>query len=574
MDDFHWQVWQGALTLGLLLIASLVSGGIAQFLRLPKVTAYLLIGMLLGPGVLHWIQEDHIRLFEPLTKLAIALVLFQLGCHFPMARVRRILRRVLRLSLGELTATFFLVVLGLALLGERWEGALLLGALALATAPATTILVLKETESEGPVTEYTNSLVALNNLVSIVLFELFFLAILFREGSLASPVSEVEQLARNLAGSVALGVAGGLIASFAYALVSASHRLVLLFGILTLLLGTCELNGMPYLLTFLAMGVTLANSSDQTKQVLAELDRLTGLLCVVFFVTHGAQLKPEALGQIGLIGLGYIVFRFLGKCLGVRVAATISGEEPAVRRWLGPSLVAQAGAAIALSAIAVQRTEPGSDLNELCLHVQTVILGTVVVFEILGPILIRQGVLRAGEVPLAHAIRHSGSSVTDQLQTIGNRLLLAAGRNPWKNRSPEDLTVGDLMRKSVKGVPQEATFDEVVAAIEHSHDNTYPVVGRAGELVGVIRYRELSGALFDPALSTLVRAADVTTTARRVLHPDEPVARVHEIFEATKDDCLPVVTREEPSRLVGVIRRRDVLRLLIRGQIDSQEGSK
>ncbi|MFH1923212.1 MAG: glycosyltransferase, partial [Planctomycetota bacterium] len=186
----------------------------------------------------------------------------------------------------------------------------------------------------------------------------------------------------------------------------------------------------------------------------------------------------------------------------------------------------------------------------------------------------RQPASERNEQPGPTAIRHSSSSVTDQLQTIGNRLLLAVGRNPWKNRSPEDLTVGDLMRKNVKGVPQEATFDEVVAAIEHSHDNTYPVVGRAGELVGVIRYRELSGALFDPALSPLVRAADVTTTARRVLHPDEPVARVHEIFEATKDDCLPVVTREEPSRLVGVIRRRDVLRLLIRGQIDSQEGSK
>lgn len=129
------------------------------------------------------------------------------------------------------------------------------------------------------------------------------------------------------------------------------------------------------------------------------------------------------------------------------------------------------------------------------------------------------------------------------------------------------------MRKNVKGVPQGATFDDVIAYIEHSRDNTYPVVGRSGELVGVIRYRELSGALFEPALDTLVRAADVTTPARWVLHPDEPVARVQEMFEASQDDCLPVVTREEPYRLVGVVRRRDVLRLLIRKQISSQESS-
>jgi len=566
MATFDWQI---ALTLGLLLVAALFLGRVAEYLRVPKVTAYLLTGMLLGPGILNWIRHDHLTLFEPLTKLAISLVLFNLGCHFPMARVRRILRRVLRLSAGELTATFLLVFLGLILFGVPWEAALMLAALALATAPATTILVLKETESEGPVTEYTNSLVVLNNLVAIVLFELLFLAILFVEGTLPGPVAELGKLARDLAGSVALGVAGGLIASLAYTLVAATNRLVLLFGIVTLLLGICEVNEMPYLLTFLAMGMTVANSSDQTRQALAELDRLTGLLCVVFFVTHGADLRLDALGQAGLIGFAYIAFRFSGKCLGVRLAATLGREEPAVRRWLGPSLVAQAGAALALSAIAVQRTEAGSDLHELCVHVQTVILGTVVVFEIIGPILIRQAVLRSGEVPLAHAIHHSTSTLADQVQTVWSRLLIAAGVNPWKDRPREDLTVGELMRKNIKGVPQAATFDDVVACIEHSRDNTYPVVGASGELIGVIRYRELSTALFDPELSTLVRAADVTTPARWVLHPDEPVARIHDMFEASKDDCLPVVSREEPYRFVGLVRRRDVLRLLIREHGDA-----
>ena len=109
-------------------------------------------------------------------------------------------------------------------------------------------------------------------------------------------------------------------------------------------------------------------------------------------------------------------------------------------------------------------------------------------------------------------------------KSIWNRLLLAVGRDPWKGRPREDLTVGQLMRKNVKGVPQEATFHDVIAYIEHSHDNTYPVVGRSGELVGVIRYRELSTALFEPALETLVRAADVTTPARWV-HRSFEVAR-------------------------------------------------
>jgi Kef-type K+ transport system membrane component KefB/CBS domain-containing protein len=570
MEGFDWQVWQGTFTLGVLLIAALLVGTMASWLRLPKVTAYLLVGVFLGPGILNWIPHEHIELFKPLTKLAIALVLFQLGCHFPLARLRRTIRRVLRLSVGELALTFLAVVVGIGLVWQQWEMALLLGALALATAPATTILVLQETQSEGPVTEFTNSLVALNNLISIVLFEILFLAIYFAQGRLDVPISvELRLLVQDLAGSVALGVAGGLAVSFAFAQVADSRRLILLMAVIALLLAVCQLAQMPYLLTFLAMGATVVNSSDQTRQVLAELDRLTGLLCVVFFVTHGAELQPVELREAGWIGVAYIVLRFAGKYVGTRVAAVAGREEPAVRRWLGATLLAQAGAAIALSAVAVHRTTPGTALHALCLDVQTIILGTVVVFEIAGPILIRHAVLRAGEVPLAQAVRHSAAGPFDQLQTMANRLLIAMGRDPWRGRPRGEMTVGEIMRKNVQGVPQEATFDEVIERIEHSHDNTYPVVGRAGELVGVIRYRELSDALFDPALEALVLAADLATPARWVLHPDEPVARVQEMFEASGDDCLPVVRREEPYGLVGVVRRRDVLRLLIQGQMDA-----
>lgn len=570
MQPFDWNV---GLTLAVLLVAALLAGGLAGKLHLPKVTAYLLVGVALGPAFLNCIRAEDLPFFDPLTKLAISLVLLNLGCHFPLAQVRRIFRRAMRLSLGELAATFVLVTAGLLLLGEPWQAALLLGALALATAPATTILVLKETESEGPVTEYANALVALNNLASIVLFELLFLAVYFAGGHLDVPVGvELGRLTRDLAGSVLLGVGGGLVVSYSYTLVSASRRLVLLVAVIVLLLAVCELPDppLPYLLTFLAMGVTVANSSDQTRQVLAELDRLTGLLCVVFFVTHGAELQPAKLGLVPLVAAGYVFFRFAGKYLGTRLAARAGGEEPAVRRWLGTTLVAQAGAAIALSAMAANRTEGlGGPIHGMCLHVETIILGTVVVFEIVGPILIRQAVIHAGEVPLAQAIHRSTTDWLAPLRTLWNRLLVAAGRAPWKGRSADEMTVKELMRANVRTVPQAATFDEVVLAIEQSRDNVYPVVGAGDELLGVIRYRDLSSALFDPALGSLVRAADVTTPVGRALYADDPVARACEIFSSTKDDCIPVVTREQPHQLLGVVRRRDVLRMLIQGQAAS-----
>ncbi len=566
MSGFDWHI---ALTLAMLLIAALFAGGFAGLLRIPKVTAYLLAGVLVGPSVLNWVDHERAQLFEPLTKLAIALVLFNLGCHFPLMRARRILRRVLRLSVGDQAGTFLLVALGLMLVGDSWQAAILLGALAVATAPATTILVLKEAESEGTVTEYTNALVALNNLSAIVLFELLFLAIHFFEGKLVMPVAvQLRGLLQDVAGSVLLGVVAGGAVSYCYPLVAGSRRSVLLVAILTLLLAACQIFEMPYLLAFLAMGFTVANSSDQTRQIVGELDWLTGLLSVVFFVVHGAELELGALGEAGLIGVGYIVFRALGKYLGVRLTAQSEHDEPAVCQWLPLTLMAQAGAAIALSAIAARR-DP-----ELGLHLQTVILGTVVVFELLGPILIRHAVVRAGEVPLAHAIYHASSGPMDQLRTVWNRLLMALGFNPWKKRSAQSVTIQEIMRKNVVAVPQTATFDEVIRLIEHSRENTYPVVGATGELLGVIRYRELSSVLFDPALGSLVRAADVTTASQWILRPEDTIPRAFTMFHSTKDDVIPVVTQEKPSQLLGIVRRRDVLRMLIRQQDEVRESER
>jgi len=572
MPLFDWtmQLPQITLTLGLLICAALVAGALGQWVRLPRVTSYLLAGVVLGPSVLnlvpHQAPHDHVASLQPITKLAIALVLFQLGCHFPLVRIRRIARHVLGLSAGDLGVGFLLVTSGLLLIGAGWQVAVLLGALAVATAPATTILVLKETESEGNLTEYANALVALNNLASIVLFELLFMVVLFWNGTLAaSPVVELVLLGRDLAGSVLLGILGGLLVSYFFPLVPAGQRLTLLIGLVTLLLGACLAAETPYLLTFLAMGVMVANSSEQVREVLAEMDRVLGLLCVVFFVTHGAELELGKLWEAGLLGVGYLVLRSAGKYLGIRLAARRQHEEPAVQRWLGAALVAQAGAAIALSAIAVDHpsVREHAVLLAICEQVQTVILGTVVVFEIAGPLLIRHAVLQAGEVPLVHAVQHRTSGPLDQLVTVWNRLLSSLGRNPWARYGEADLSVGQIMRRNVKTVPRTATFDELIACIEQSRDNTFPVVDEAGSLVGVIRYRELSHALFDRSLGPLVRAEDVTTPAGRVLRADEPLSRASAIFAASKDDCIPVVG-DDGSRFLGVVRRKDVFRLLVR----------
>jgi Kef-type K+ transport system membrane component KefB len=528
---------------------------------LPKVTAYLMVGLLAGPSFFHGIAGHHVDSLRHVTEFAMALVLFMLGCHFPLAHIRRVLRRALILSFGELTCTFVLVTIGLMFVGPSWEFALLMGALALATAPATTILVLQESASEGPVTEYASTLVALNNFASIVLFEVIFLGIHIYSGEISnSLLFEISRLASNIFGSILLGAGAGLAMSYGCGLLNRKRWLVLLIATAAAVLGSCETLGIPYMLAFLTMGIVVVNSSEISSNIVDELKPLTSLLCVLFFAVHGAELKLDDLRAVGLIGIVYIICRVLGKCLGTAFAAKAVAEQPQVRVWLGPTLLAQAGAAIALSEIAVQRNP------ELGKSIQTVVLGTVVFFEIIGPILIRQSVLRAGEVPLGQAVRHTTVTPLSHLLSMWNQILTALGLNPARRLPPAELTVGDLMRKNIRAISESANFDEIIHVIEHSHDNTYPVVDEQHSVVGVISYPLLSTALFDKKLGSLVRAQDLAVPSKRVLHPTDPAINALEAFRRVTDDCIPVVELELPNRLLGIVRRSDVMNMLIHNQ--------
>ena len=554
MEDFHLHITS---TLGLLLGICLAAGVFADLLHLPKVTAYLLVGLLVGPSVLDWVPEGHVELIEPLLKLAMAVVLFNLGCEFTFTKMRRIAAHCLPLSAGEILITFGLVTIGLVIFGCSGSKALLLGCLAVATAPATTILVIKEFRSEGPVTESTSFLVAMNNLACIVMFEFAFLAIsLWHDKLDVSLGRQIGILFLNIAGSAALGIAGGLIVSYGCGFLNMKRWLVLLAAAATFLLGICESFHIPYMVTFLIMGVTVANTSDYKSKIVDELDHMSGLLAVLFFAAHGTELDVNAFLAAGTLGAVYIVMRMTGKWCGVYLTARATKQPMEVRNWTGSCLFAQAGAAIALSTIAVQRNP------ELGKPIQDIILGSVVLFEIIGPLFIRQSLLQTGEVPLAQAIHHTSRTPIEQFRSVVDRFRAAIGGSGTNDSTTSKVKVSSLIRKT-RGIHQSEDFDGVVDHIEHSHDNTYPVVDDRMTVVGVIRYPLLSDVMFDHTASQLVRAEDLVSEATALLFPNEPASRAFELFQAETDDCIPVVTRDEPHELLGVVRRSDIMHALI-----------
>ncbi len=575
--------WYLALTVGLLLGAASIAGLIARKLHLPSVTAYLLVGLALGPHTplllpLEWlaaqlgstmslagfhVSHEHLVYLEPVGNFAIALVLFNMGCHFPAARFRRIIRRLLPMSVGELIATMGLVSGGMLLLSIyqpetwlTWHHAILLGALAIPTAPATTVLVLKENRCEGPLTEFATGLLALNNLSSIVIFELFFVLIHATRSADISIGAEYLELTRDLAVAMLLGTLAGLVVSYCCGIFPSTRWLVLLTAVIAPLMAICELLHLPYLLTFLTMGTTVASTSELADEISEALDRLTGLLCVVFFVIHGAAMDLAMLWTAGTIGVAYIVLRSAGKYLGIFFTANAHRDGPQVKKWLGSAMLSQAGAAIALSAIAVDR-DPA-----LGKQLQDIILGTVVFFEIVGPILVRTAVLNAGEVPVAAAILHTTTSPLDQLRSMKFRIMQSFGLNPLREAPADQLDVNRVTRRNAKPVLASAQFDEVLDHIEHSHDNTYPVVTRDSELIGIIRYPDVRDILFEPTAKLLVTAEDLAVPARNVLKQDGTLGEAWKLLKDGRDDCVPVVTTTMPHQYVGVVRRRDLLRLL------------
>ena len=552
-DELHT-----AVSLGLLLLASLAAGILADLIRIPKVSAYLLAGMLVGPSVAHWIGDEQLHHLAPLTKLAMALVLLELGYQFSFVQIRRIMRHAVWLSSGELLVTFVLVCVTTYAISQSVPIAVLLAALALATAPATTVLVLKESRSEGPVTELAEVLVALNNIVAIVAFEVLFLVAFIASGLLDQSItSELMRLAADLGGACLLGLAAGLVISYGSGLLSRRRWLVMIFAVVVLTLGLCESWQMPYMLAFLVAGMVVVNTSDVTGDLLGEQEKIGGLLIVVFFAVHGAELELAAFLTAGLLGTGYIVARSAGKILGIRWAAQLRKEAPPVRRFLGSCMLAQAGAAIALASLAQQRwPEIGNQL-------QDIILGSVVFFEIVGPIFLRWSVLQAGEVPLAQAISHRTETPTSQAGKMWHRGRDALGLKPKQSINLQAMTVGALVRKNVKGLQQSAHFDEVVAYIQHSHDNTYIVVDDHQQVAGVIRYNELSDTFFDSAIDILVYAEDLTSPTAAVLNPEQSLAEAIESFRIANDDVLPVVDAQT-HQLIGIVRRGDVTELAIR----------
>ena len=385
-------------SLGLILLFALLVGHLVKFIRVPEVTGYLVAGMIVGPSVLGLFTHETLEGLHIFSEVGLGLILFSVGAVFEFERVRAIGRRLVTLTLAESLAAASLVVIGMLVLRQPWQIALLLGAIAIETGAASTLMVIRENNSAGRFTEALTGVIGLNNLFALVAYSLVALtldmsALAVRDAVTLEGVGRaIFPLIWQLVGSAALGfIIGLLLASWASQVVESGETLVLLIGCVLLTVGVATVLELSPLVASLAVGATMANLSKKSRRLFEALSRTDPPLYVIFFVLAGADLDLALLPSLGMLGVVYVLCRAGGKLAGARYAARRTRFPGTVQRLLGVSLFAQAGLAVGLVIVTRQR------FPDIAPTVTTVVLGAVIVFEIVGPLAAKFALDRSGE---------------------------------------------------------------------------------------------------------------------------------------------------------------------------------
>ncbi|MCP4250506.1 MAG: CBS domain-containing protein [bacterium] len=279
-----------------------------------------------------------------------------------------------------------------------------------------------------------------------------------------------------------------------------------------------------------------------------------------FFVMAGYSLHLDELAHLGWVGGAYVVCRGVGKILGGRIGVRWARQQEEVGGQVGSTLLCQAAVVIGLAGYVQQNWQ-----HELAARFGTVILGSIVVFELVGPLLIKRCVVRGGEVKAITLLRRQGPATEGasvfQL-TVQALLGLVGLRREQGADHPEKMQVQHIMRRNVAFLPEAATLDEVLHFIERSRYSHFPVVHEDGSLAGVIHFSDVRDVIYEPALRELVTAVDLADTETPLVPLDMPLPELLKVFTSQNVGVLPVGDTSADRHVVGVVEQRDLLRAL------------
>ena len=405
------------LSLSIALFAGLMLSRVAKLMQLPAVTAYLVAGILIGPfclgafGVsgLGFTSIENVKSFSIISDVALGFIAFAIGNEFRLSQLKTIGKQAT--VIGIFQAVFTTLVVDAVLIGLHFiipdkfplSAAIIMGAVASATAPAATLMVVRQYKAKGPVTDVLLPVVALDDAVGLILFSVSFgiaKALIAGQVSIISII--VEPLLEVLL-SIGLGTAMGYIFTFFEKFFhSRSKRLAMSVAFVLVTVAISNLTFSVWglhvafspLLSCMMLGTIFCNACDFSEQLMDRLDRWTAPIFILFFVLSGAELDLSVVTDllIVLIGIAYIATRCAGKYFGARISAGLVNSEPNIKKYLGITLFPQAGVALGMA------LKAGALSGGIGVIVANLTLFSVLIYELVGPLLTKNALAKAGEI--------------------------------------------------------------------------------------------------------------------------------------------------------------------------------
>jgi len=411
--DWSFLHISGLTLIGAATIIAFYVGRLARLAKLPSLIGYMLVGVILGPSVLHLFDEASMERLSFITEIALGFVAFSIGSELNMSKLKRLGGGIISIILAESFGAFFIVVLAVYALTRDLPLALIFGSMAPASAPAGTVAVIQECKAKGSLTTTLYAVVGFDDGLAIIIFG--FAAALAKtlliteasgaaEGILGALLAPAKEIGLSF---VVGGVAGLVFYRLVRKLQSARDILIVVFGVILICTGLSIRWHLSLILTNMVVGFVLANARHESllHRVTAPLLEVMPLLFVLFFCLAGAHLQLAALPALGVVGIVYVLGRSAGLIGGARIGALLGHVEDKVKKYVGFGILSQAGVAIGLSLI-VKHEFTQLDARYNAPHalaigssVLATITATCIFFEIIGPILTKFALKRAGEIP-------------------------------------------------------------------------------------------------------------------------------------------------------------------------------
>jgi len=529
------------LLLGIVIFAGTVGAKLFQRLRVPQIVGYIVIGLIIGESGLKVISAATVSELNPINLFALGIIGFMIGGELKTGLFKKYGRQFTAILMAEGIAAFLLVGLAATILAYLFTQNLrlsialgvVLGAIASATDPASTIQVFWEYKTRGPLTSSATAVVALDDALALTLYGLgTSVAGILTGHEDAGVLQAIMHALTSLALAVALGVIAAFILNAIIQRTKDSDSiLVFTLSSVLLIIGLGSVLKLDIILASMALGMTLTNITPRKSvDTFALVKSFAPPIYVLFFVLAGARLQINSLAAMSwyLVAL-YVLGRSAGKFAGAYLGAKMSGAMPVVRKYLGCCLFAQGGVAVGLSIVASERFD--SDISHI---VVAVVAATTLIVQLLGPPCAKIAAKKADEI--------------------------------GKNITEEDLfktyKVRDVMDTNPPTIEQSLPLEKIFAAFSDTDALYYPVVDEKQNLLGAITLESIKESLANQKAAPWLLACDVMVQAPPTIAPSQPLEDTMQHMKEYDLQYLCVVDADPQTnhKLLGILDARAVHR--------------